>query len=68
MPAEDSMRIGGLPLGLAHKVRLINAVPAGRHVRWDDVEIDEDQSAVAFRRLMERATTGLQREALIASA
>ncbi len=42
MPAEESMRIGGLPLGLAHKVRLVNAVPAGQQVRWDDVEIDED--------------------------
>ena len=60
MPAEESMRIGGLPLGLAHKVRLVNAVPAGQHVRWDDVEIDEEQSAVAFRRSMERATTAFE--------
>ena len=68
MPAEESMRIGGLPLGLAHKVRLLNAVPAGQHVRWDDVEIDEDQSAVAFRRSMERATPVFQGEAIVADA
>jgi predicted homoserine dehydrogenase-like protein len=68
MPAEESMRMRGLPLGLAHKVRLINAVQAGQPVRWDDVEIDEEQSAVAFRRSMERATTGFRREALIANA
>jgi predicted homoserine dehydrogenase-like protein len=55
MPAEESIQIGGLPLGLAHKVRLVNAIAAGQQVRWDDVEIDEDQSAVAFRRSMERA-------------
>ena len=68
MPAEESMRIGGLPLGLAHKVRLLNAVPAGQHVRWDDVEIDEDESAVEFRRSMERATNALQGEAIVANA
>jgi predicted homoserine dehydrogenase-like protein len=68
MPAEESMRIGGLPLGLAHKVRLLNAVPAGQQVRWDDVEVDEDQSAVAFRRSMERATATFQGEAIVADA
>ena len=53
MPALDC-RIGGLPIGLAHKVRLRNAVGAGRPVRWDDVDIDERQPAVAFRREMEQ--------------
>jgi predicted homoserine dehydrogenase-like protein len=53
MPATESLRLGGLPLGLAHKVRLSNAVAAGQPVRWGDVEIDESQPAVAFRRAME---------------
>lgn len=53
-PAAQSLREGGLPLGLAHKVRLKNAVAAGQPVRWDDVEIDPAQPAVAFRREMER--------------
>ncbi len=68
MPAEESMRIGGLPLGLAHKVKLVNAIAAGQQVRWDDVEIDESQSAVAFRRAMERATAMFEDEAIASSA
>jgi len=68
MPAEESLRIGGLPLGLAHKVQLINAVAAGKQVGWDDVEIDEDQGAVAFRRSMERATAMFEGEAIVSSA
>lgn len=52
--AAQSLREGGLPLGLAHKVRLRHAVAAGQPVRWDDVELDASQLAVAFRREMER--------------
>ena len=54
MPAGESLQLGGLPLGLAHKMRLRNAVPAGKPVSWKDVEVDETQPAVAFRREMER--------------
>jgi predicted homoserine dehydrogenase-like protein len=54
-PAAASLREGGLPLGLAHKVRLRNAVAAGQPVRWDDVEIDASLLAVQSRREMERA-------------
>jgi predicted homoserine dehydrogenase-like protein len=54
LPAAESLRIGGLPLGLAHKVKLKRAVAAGHAVRWDDVEIDMAQAAVRFRREMER--------------
>jgi predicted homoserine dehydrogenase-like protein len=56
-PAAQSLREGGLPLGLAHKVRLRNAVAAGQPVRWDDVEIDASLPAVQFRREMERAAS-----------
>ena len=52
LPASESLRLGGLPLGLAHKVRLKHAVGAGQPVRWQDVEID-DSPAVRFRREME---------------
>jgi predicted homoserine dehydrogenase-like protein len=55
MPASDSLRLGGLPLGLAHGMKLRNPVAAGQSVRWDDVEVDETQPAVAFRREMEKA-------------
>ncbi len=54
LPAQESLRLQGLPLGLAHHLRLQRAVAAGQPVRWDDVEIDESMPAVAFRRTMER--------------
>lgn len=54
MTAADSLRFGGLPLGLAHGVKLKRPVKAGEPVRWDDVEIDAGDDAVRFRREMER--------------
>ncbi|HQR69218.1 MAG TPA: Gfo/Idh/MocA family oxidoreductase [Burkholderiaceae bacterium] len=55
MPAAESLRLQGLPLGLAHHVRLHRPVAAGQVVRWSDVEIDESLPAVVFRREMEAA-------------
>ena len=55
MPAEESLRLQGLPLGLAHHVRLQQPVAAGQVVRWNDIEIDESLPAVTFRREMETA-------------
>ena len=53
MPATDSLACGGLPLGLAHGVKLTRAVARGRTVTWNDIaEIDND--AARFRREMER--------------
>jgi len=53
LPAVDSLSVGGLPLGLAHQVKLRNAVAAGEVVRWADVEVDESLLAVKVRREME---------------
>jgi predicted homoserine dehydrogenase-like protein len=53
MPARDSLKVGGLPLGLAHGVKLKQAVKAGQPVRWSDVTIDAKDPAVKFRREME---------------
>ncbi|MCX7203594.1 MAG: flagellar biosynthesis protein FlgA, partial [Burkholderiales bacterium] len=53
-PAVDSLAAGGLPLGLAHGVKLKRAVKAGMSVRWSDVAYDARNPAVAFRREMER--------------
>ena len=39
-PAEASLALGALPLGLAHGVRLVNPVAAGTPVRWSDVQVD----------------------------
>jgi predicted homoserine dehydrogenase-like protein len=53
MPAGDSLALGGLPLGLAHKVRLVNAVAGGQAVHWSDIAIDGANEAVRVRREME---------------
>jgi len=48
------LRIGGLPLGLAHGVKLLKPVAAGQPLRWADVAVDESSHAVKVRREMER--------------
>lgn len=53
MPAADSLKVGGLPIGLAHRVKLTKDVAHGAVVHWSDVEIDAKDDAVAFRRAME---------------
>jgi predicted homoserine dehydrogenase-like protein len=55
MPAADSLALGGLPLGLAHGVKLLRPVAAGQALTWADVAIEAGSAAVAFRREMERA-------------
>lgn len=54
MPAVTSSRMGGLPIGLAHKVKLLRDVAAGKPVTWEDVAIDLKNPAVRFRREMEK--------------
>jgi predicted homoserine dehydrogenase-like protein len=53
MPAEDSLAGGCLPIGLAHKVKVLKPVEAGTPVRWEDVEVDATLEAVRARREME---------------
>ena len=55
MPAARSLGIGGLPLGLAHDVRLKRDIKQGQPLTWGDVEIDETALAVRVRREMEAA-------------
>ena len=55
VPAQRSLEMGALPLGLAHNVRLRRDVKAGRQLRWDDVHRDEGDAAVRVRREMEAA-------------
>jgi len=52
-PATESLRLGGLPIGLAHKVKLKNDIKKGVPLRWQDVELDESLAALAIRREME---------------
>lgn len=54
LPAQRSLSLGGLPIGLAHGVRLRRPVAAGSTVAWDDVEANLDDPTVIARRDMER--------------
>jgi predicted homoserine dehydrogenase-like protein len=53
MPAAASLKVGALPIGLAHKVKLKKAVASGSVVRWEDVEIDANDETIKTRREME---------------
>ncbi len=55
MTAADSLRHGGLPIGLANRVPLVRDVAAGQPVTWDDVVIDRDDETYRYRRAMEAA-------------
>ena len=54
MPANKSLKIGGLPIGLAHRIRLKNNVNIDQQISWDDVEIDPTDQAVSVRKEMEK--------------
>jgi predicted homoserine dehydrogenase-like protein len=55
MPADASVAVGALPIGLAHRVRLKNDIAHGGVVRWSDVEVDAASDAVKTRKAMEAA-------------
>ena len=57
LPADTSVRIGGLPLGLAHDVKLVRPVACGQCLSWDDVAIDTATPAYKLRREMEAMFT-----------
>ncbi|MEK9923961.1 MAG: Gfo/Idh/MocA family oxidoreductase, partial [Rhodospirillales bacterium] len=52
-PSETSLQIGGLPIGLAHGVKLKNDIAEGVCVRWEDVDIDTTSEVVLARLKME---------------
>lgn len=53
MRAEDSLARRGLPIGLAHKIKVTRPVAAGTPLSWDDVQIADDD-IVQIRRETER--------------
>ncbi len=55
MPAADSLKHGALPIGLAHGMALKNDVAEGATVCWSDVQADDGDEAICFRRQMEKA-------------
>lgn len=52
-PARISLERRALPLGLAHKAKMVRAVAKGETVSWDDVEVDESLMAVQMRHQLE---------------
>jgi predicted homoserine dehydrogenase-like protein len=53
LPAEKSLALGGLPLGLAHGAKLVHSVKTGQSLTWADVTLDETLPALRVRREME---------------
>lgn len=55
MRAEDSLVLGGLPMGLTQDATMTRPVAAGQTVRWSDVDMDTGRQVVHIRREMEAA-------------
>jgi predicted homoserine dehydrogenase-like protein len=53
LPTWRSLRLGGLPLGLAHGIRLVRPVKKGQSLSWADVAIDTTTAAYRLRNEME---------------
>jgi predicted homoserine dehydrogenase-like protein len=53
VPAARSLKLGALPIGLAHHVKLLRDVAAGEFVTAADVTLDDTLQAVRIRREME---------------
>ena len=49
LPAQRSLQIGGLPLGLAHGIKLVRPVKKGQSLSWADVAMDTTTRAYALR-------------------
>ena len=58
LPAATSRQMGGLPLGLAHQVKVLRPVKQGQSLCWDDVAMDTSTRAYAVRREMETLFAG----------
>jgi predicted homoserine dehydrogenase-like protein len=53
LPAERSLGLGGLPLGLAHDVKVVRPVKKGQSLCWADVAIDTTTAAYRLRSELE---------------
>ena len=58
LPSATSMKMGGLPLGLAHQVKVIRPVKKGQSLAWADVAMDTATDAYKVRREMELMSVG----------
>jgi len=53
LPSRKSVQMGGVPLGLAHDVKVIRPVPQGQVVTWADVAMDTTTRAYQLRMALE---------------
>ncbi len=53
LPAATSLAMGGLPLGLAHDVKVVRPVKQGQSLCWADVAMDTATHAWRTRKAME---------------
>ena len=58
LPAGISMQMGGLPLGLAHGIKVIRPVAKGQALSWGDVAIDATTRAYQLRKELESIAPG----------
>lgn len=54
LPAQKSVAMGGLPLGLAHDIKVIRPVKKGQSLSWDDVAVDTSTHAYKIRQELEK--------------
>ncbi len=54
LPAATSVKMGGLPLGLAHNVKVVRPVKKGQSLSWADVAMDTTTHAWKVRNEMEK--------------
>jgi predicted homoserine dehydrogenase-like protein len=45
--------MGGLPLGLAHDIKVVRPVKKGQSLCWNDVAVDTNTHAYKIRKQME---------------
>lgn len=53
LPASTSVDMGGLPLGLAHQVKVVRPVKKGQSLSWADVAMDTNTDAYKVRKALE---------------
>src|SRR3546814_1468006 len=53
LPASASRKLGGLPLGLAHNIKVVSQLKKGQSLDWEDVAIATATAAYKIRREQE---------------
>ncbi len=61
IPAERSLKLGALPIGLANRVKLLRDVAAGEFLTATDAALDGNAQAVRIRHDMERAMQSISK-------